>query len=210
MNKENILRFLLLVVLISSQQLALNAQNQRKATAAEQKRILAEISAVATNVRTFSCNFTQTNQTSFMEEDNISEGKLEYVNGGKFIMQYTSPAAYRLTIDKNEMSTTIGGKTKRVDMRNNRTVQNISETIVNCISGKSLSNNADFNITIYIKGNTWVAKLSPKRANMKKVMKSMTIQFNSSRKVVERLVINQANDDVITFAMRNIKMTYRQ
>lgn len=210
MYKAKILRFLMFLLLVGSQLTALEAQNQRKATSAEQQRILAEISAVATKIRTFSCNFTQTNQTSFMEEDNISEGKLEYVNGGKFILQYTAPTAYRLTFDRNEMTTSFGGKTTKMDMRNNRTVQNISESIINCISGKSLSNNNDFNIAIYIKGNTWVAKLNPKRANLKKMMKNMTIQFNSSRKVVERLVINQANDDVITFAMRNIKMTYRK
>ena len=73
------------------------------------------------------------------------------------------------------------------------------------VTGKSLSNNRDFNVKMYCYNEYWAADLEPKEANMKKMFKYIRLYFNTTHTLVYKVEIVEKNGDVTTIKLNNIE-----
>ena len=181
------------------------AQTMRKATAAESKSMIQKINSMAASIKTISCSFTQEKSMSMLNDKMTSRGVMYYTNAGKLRWDYTSPYSYIFVINNNKVTMKSGNKKSTVDMSSNKLFQAIARIMVSSVTGKSLSNSRDFDVTMYCYEQHWTAHLVPKEANMKKMFKYIRLFFNTSHTMVFKVEIVEKNGDTTTIRLKNIE-----
>lgn len=181
------------------------AQTMRKATAAESKSMIQKINSMAASIKTISCSFTQEKSMSILNDKMTSRGVMYYTNAGKLRWEYTSPYSYIFVINNNKVTMKSGNKKSTVDMSSNKLFQAIARIMVSSVTGKSLSNSRDFDVTMYCYEQHWTAHLVPKEANMKKMFKYIRLFFNTSHTMVFKVEIVEKNGDTTTIRLKNIE-----
>lgn len=181
------------------------AQTMRKATAAESKSMIQKINSMAASIKTISCSFTQEKSMSMLNDKMTSRGVMYYTNAGKLRWEYTSPYSYIFVINNNKVTMKSGNKKSTVDMSSNKLFQAIARIMVSSVTGKSLSNSRDFDVTMYCYEQHWTAHLVPKEANMKKMFKYIRLFFNTSHTMVFKVEIVEKNGDTTTIRLKNIE-----
>lgn len=186
------------------------AQNLRKADKSLAVKMINQINRTSAKIKTIKCSFTQVSDLSFMDEKTVSKGKMYYHAEGSLVWQYISPYKYTFSIESGQVTTQSGNQKKNIDMKGNALFENITGMMMNTVSGKSLSNNRDFQVDMYLKGNEWIAFLTPKRPGMKKMFASIHLHFSPKRQMVQEVEMIQANGDRINITLSDINVTYRR
>lgn len=185
----------------------MSAQQLRKVTAQQSAVMIKEISKSAQMVKALSCDFIQVSEVSFLEEKVTSHGLMKYRNMGSLVWQYTSPFKYTFSIDNNVVTMKSGSRTQSVDLAASKAFQNVVKMVKSSITGQNLNNNRDFSVVMYAGGNTWMAQLTPRHNQMKQFVKTVSLYFDKSRRMVNKVVMMQANGDKITIELTNIKVS---
>lgn len=185
----------------------MSAQQLRKVTAQQSAVMIKEISKSAQMVKALSCDFIQVSEVSFLEEKVTSHGLMKYRNMGSLVWQYTSPFKYTFSIDNNVVTMKSGSRTQSVDLAASKAFQNVVKMVKSSITGQNLNNNRDFSVVMYAGGSTWMAQLTPRHNQMKQFVKTVSLYFDKSRRMVNKVVMMQANGDKITIELTNIKVS---
>ena len=181
------------------------AQAMRDATAAETKSMIETVNRKSASIKTISCSFTQEKKMSMLNDKLVSRGVMYYSNAGKLRWEYTSPYSYILVINNNTVTMKSGSRKSTVDMSTSKLFQAIARIMAGSVTGKSLSNNRDFNVKMYCYNEYWAADLEPKEANMKKMFKYIRLYFNTTHTLVYKVEIVEKNGDVTTIKLNNIE-----
>ena len=181
------------------------AQTMRKATVAESKSMIEKINATAASIKTISCSFSQEKKVSMLNDKMTSKGVMYYTSAGKLRWEYTSPYSYILVINNNMVTMKSGNKKNTVDMSSSKLFQTIARIMVSSVTGKSLSNSKDFDVTMYTIDSNWVAHLQPKESNMKKMFKYIRLYFNANHTMVSKVEMVEKNGDMTTIRLNKIE-----
>ena len=186
--KSYIRNFIVGAVLSLGTVLPMSAQQLRKVTAQQSAVMIKEISKSAQTVKALSCDFIQVSEVSFLEEKVTSHGLMKYRNMGSLVWQYTSPFKYTFSIDNNVVTMKSGSRTQSVDLAASKTFQNVVKMVKSSITGQNLNNN-------------------PRHNQMKQFVKTVSLYFDKSRRMVNKVVMMQDNGDKITIELTNIKVS---
>jgi len=96
-------------------------------------------------------------------------------------------------------------KTNTIDIKSSRLFQSIARIMMNSVTGRSLTDNGDFTVKMYVNGDEWVAFLTPKRSDMKKMFKSIHLYFDSSRSMVSKVEMLEKNGDSTVILLHGVK-----
>ena len=174
------MRRLLLTLGMACCCLWLSAQTLKKATEAEAKVMVAEISKTAASIRTLACNFTQVKTLSFLNDKMTSQGRMCYDASGKLRWEYTSPYTYTFILNGQQVHIQSAKNRQTIDIRQSRLFQGIAQVMMNSVTGRNLTSNKDFACTFYTQGDVWVADLVPQRKEMKQMFSTIRLRFDSS------------------------------
>ncbi len=199
----NSLRYILLYILCA---ICSTTFAQKKATAKQALQMITVISNSAKHIKSMSGSFSQTSELSYLDEPATSTGKMSYASNGDLLWQYTSPFKYTFQVKDGKAYMKSGSHTKTVDLQASKNFKNIASMVQSSITGSNLRNNKDFTVVMYTNGNQWIANMYPRKPQMKKMMKSVSLYYNKVRKVVDRVQMNQVNGDRITIAFSDIKV----
>ena len=191
------MRRLLLTLGMACCCLWLSAQTLKKATEAEAKVMVAEISKTAASIRTLACNFTQVKTLSFLNDKMTSQGRMCYDASGKLRWEYTSPYTYTFILN--------GQQVHIQSIRQSRLFQGIAQVMMNSVTGRNLTSNKDFACTFYTQGDVWVADLVPQRKEMKQMFSTIRLRFDSKRRMVSQVEMNEKRGDVTVITLKDIK-----
>lgn len=181
---------------------------QRKVQTAKQRQMIESISKTTARIKTMQCDFIQITNASYLDSKVTSTGSMFYNVSGSLTWQYKSPYKYIFSINNGVVTTKIGGKTSSFNANGNKMFKNITEMMMNCVSGRNLANNADFVIVMRTVKNEWIADLYPKRMEIKKLFKSIRLHFRNN--IVTEVEMKQKNNDGVIITLRNIKTTWRR
>ena len=81
----------------------------------------------------------------------------------------------------------------------------ITSIILNTITGGSLKSSADFTVEMYKSGNSYFAKLYPKKKELKQIYQVIEIYFNPELTMVSSVKMQEKTGDVTTVNLNNIK-----
>lgn len=193
----------IIVLLLSV--LSVSAQRMQKANSAQQAKMISVINATAASIKTIQSNFTQVKSVSFLNEKVKSYGRMYYSNQGKLRWEYVSPYKYTFAINGGKVYIKSGAKSQVIDIRTSRLFNSIAQIMINSITGKSLKANGDFNTQMYVDGNEWIAVLTPKKAQMKKMFRTVQLHFNSHHSMVSEVVMTETSGDSTVITLSGVK-----
>ena len=199
------MRRLLLTLCMACCCLWLSAQTLKKATEAEAKAMVAEISKTAASIRTLTCNFTQVKTLSFLNDKMTSLGRMCYDASGKLRWEYTSPYTYTFILNGQQVHIQSAKNRQTIDIRQSRLFQGIAQVMMNSVTGRNLTSNKDFACTFYTQGDVWVADLVPQRKEMKQMFSIIRLRFDSKRRMVSQVEMNEKRGDVTIITLKDIK-----
>ena len=183
----------------------LSAQTLKKATEAEAQAMVAEISKTAASIRTLTCNFTQVKTLSFLNDKMTSQGRMCYDASGKLRWEYTSPYTYTFILNGQQVHIQSAKNRQTIDIRQSRLFQGIAQVMMNSVTGRNLTSNKDFACTFYTQGDVWVADLVPQRKEMKQMFSTIRLRFDSKRRMVSQVEMNEKRGDVTVITLKDIK-----
>jgi outer membrane lipoprotein carrier protein len=183
----------------------LSAQTLKKATEAEAKAMVTEISKTAASIRTLACNFTQVKTLSFLNDKMTSQGRMCYDASGKLRWEYTSPYTYTFILNGQQVHIQSGKNRQTIDIRQSRLFQGIAQVMMNSVTGRNLTSNKDFACTFFTQGDVWVADLVPQRKEMKQMFSTIRLRFDSKRRMVSQVEMNEKRGDVTVITLKDIK-----
>ena len=199
------MRRLLLTFSMACCCLCLSAQTLKKATEAEAKVMVTEISKTAASIRTLACNFTQVKTLSFLNDKMTSQGRMCYDASGKLRWEYTSPYTYTFILNGQQVHIQSAKNRQTIDIRQSRLFQGIAQVMMNSVTGRNLTSNKDFACTFYTQGDVWVADLVPQRKEMKQMFSTIRLRFDSKRRMVSQVEMNEKRGDVTVITLKDIK-----
>jgi outer membrane lipoprotein carrier protein len=183
----------------------LSAQTLKKATEAEAKAMVTEISKTAASIRTLACNFTQVKTLSFLNDKMTSQGRMCYDASGKLRWEYTSPYTYTFILNGQQVHIQSAKNRQTIDIRQSRLFQGIAQVMMNSVTGRNLTSNKDFACTFFTQGDVWVADLVPQRKEMKQMFSTIRLRFDSKRRMVSQVEMNEKRGDVTVITLKDIK-----
>jgi outer membrane lipoprotein-sorting protein len=155
-----------------------------------------------------SADFVETKKLTLLETPLESRGSIYFERPAKLARHVREPASSRMILDRDELTISEGGKTRRVDVRQGHVVRGLVEAFVLLLGGRRAELERRFRMEFAVAlGARWTLSLVPKDAAMRKTFAGF--DFTGSGLVVTRMRIRQTNGDVTTMAFENVRTQRR-
>lgn len=172
-------------------------------SASQQKEVIAKINAAASNLKSMSCSFVQTKHLSLLSDKMVSKGTMHYKQPNKLNWQYTAPYDYRFIFNGTKVY--VGNKSKKdvIDTNTNKVFREIARIMMNTVTGKALSNAADFTVSVAANSSNWIVTLVPKKKEMKSMFAKIELVFTKSNTMISEINIFEKNNDRTNIKLSN-------
>lgn len=194
-----------LLVLLTTFVLSLPAMGQTKLSPDQQRRILEKITAATSAMKTMRCDFVQTKKMHLLKDEITSKGTMFYAQPRKLRWQYNSPYSYVFILNGNKVQIKSAKSSQKIDIQHNKMFRQIADIILNSITGGQLKSSADFNVDIRKSGNLYVARLLPKKKELKKLFNSIEVTFNSALTMIQSFKMAEKTGDTTIVSLNNVK-----
>ena len=195
-------RLLILLTFMSS----LPLLGQTKLTAEQQKQMIEKIDKTASAMTGMQCEFTQTKSMKLLSKEMQSKGIMYFKRPNKLRWQYTSPYDYTFILNGDKVQIKSSKSTKNIDVQGNKMFRQITNIILNSVTGGSLKSSSDFNVEVYKKDNSYFAKLFPKKKEIKQLYQVIEIYFDPALTMVNSVRMVEKTGDETRVNLINTKL----
>lgn len=195
-------RLLILLTVMSS----LPLLGQTKLTAEQQKQMIEKIDKTASAMTGMQCEFTQTKSMKLLSKEMQSKGIMYFKRPNKLRWQYTSPYDYTFILNGDKVQIKSSKSTKNIDVQGNKMFRQITNIILNSVTGGSLKSSSDFNVEVYKKDNSYFAKLFPKKKELKQLYQVIEIYFDPALTMVNSVSMVEKTGDETRVNLINTKL----
>lgn len=180
--------------------------SQTKLTAEQQKQIIEKVDKAASSVSEMQCEFTQTKTMKLLSKEMVSKGQMYYKKPNKLRWQYTSPYDYTFIMNGDKVQIKSTKSTKNIDVQGNKIFRQITNIVLNSITGGTLKSSSDFVVEVYKSDKDYFAKLFPKKKELKQLYEYIEIHFNSALTMVSSVKMAEKTGDVTQVKLSNTKI----
>lgn len=191
-----------LLVFLSS---GLPVCSQTKLTAEQQKQIIEKVDKAASSVSEMQCEFTQTKTMKLLSKEMQSKGIMYYKKPNKLRWQYTSPYDYTFIMNGDKVQIKSIKSTKNIDVQGNKIFRQITNIVLNSITGGTLKSSSDFVVEVYKTDKDYFAKLFPKKKELKQLYEYIELHFNPALTMVSSVKMAEKTGDVTVVRLSNTK-----
>jgi len=181
------------------------AAAQQPATPEQQAKIINDINAAAKDIRTLQCDFTQTKDLSILNDKMVSQGAMTFMQPANLRWSYTSPYNYTFIIHEDKVHIAKGSKRNSIDIKNNQVFQEIARLMAGSVTGRCLTQTKDFSVKVLIAEKSYIAVLTPKDKQLKKMFQTIRLIFDRARKVVTTVELTESGGDATVIEFRNVQ-----
>ncbi len=178
---------------------------QSAVSKSEQERIIREINTAAQAIRTLQCTFVQTKELSIMNDKMVSNGTMSFAQPNKLCWHYTSPYDYTFIITGEKVLIGKGKNRNSIDLKSSQAFQGIAKLIAGSVTGKCLTQTDEFDVKILADKRYYVAQLIPKTKRLKKMFKTIRLNFNRASSTMERVEMIENSGDNTTIVFQDVK-----
>ncbi len=196
MNMKKLLLSLVLMLVCASAAFAQSAADAK---------IIQQINAVASKMRTMQCDFVQTKHMKMLNDKMVSHGKMYYQQSDKLRWEYTSPYTYTFVLNGSKVLLSKGKRNDVINVNQSKFFKEIARIMMNSVVGKCLSDKKDFRTSIATTNSEWIATLVPQRKEMKQMFQRIVLHFNKSRKMVSTVELVEKKGDRTVIQLTNVK-----
>lgn len=179
---------------------------QTKLTAEQQKQIIEKIDQTASAMKGMQCDFVQTKRMKLLSKEMQSKGIMYFKRPNKLRWQYTAPYDYTFILNGDKVQIKSSKSTKNIDVQGNKMFRQITNIILNSVTGGSLKSSSDFTVEVYKKDNTYFAKLYPKKKELKQLYQVIEIYFDSALTMVNSVRMVEKTGDETRVNLINTKL----
>ena len=157
----------IILMIVISLCMGLPIFGQKKVSASEQASMVKTVEKAASSLKTMQCKFRQTKKLSLLNDKMVSTGVMYYSQPAKLRWQYMTPYNYTFVINGTKVMMKTGGRKNVIDARQSKMFKEITQIMVNSVTGKCLSNKKEFKTTMYKSSKEWTAHLVPMTKELK-------------------------------------------
>ena len=196
MNMKKLLLSLVLMLVCASAAFAQSAADAK---------VIQQINAVASRMRTMQCDFVQTKYMKMLNDKMVSHGKMYYQQSDKLRWEYTSPYTYTFVLNGSKVLLSKGKRNDVINVNQSKFFKEIARIMMNSVVGKCLSDKKDFRTSIATTNTEWIATLVPQRKEMKQMFQKIVLHFNKSKKMVSTVELVEKKGDRTVIQLTNVK-----
>ena len=189
--------FLALLLLMS---LNIFAQEQ-KMSASEIATFKASVEKETKTIKSLKTDFIQYKHLDFLAKDIETSGKMSFKQPNLLSWQYTKPYQYSIVFKNNKVHINDQGKKSTADA-NGKMFEKINKLIVGSVSGNMFDDN-EFSIAYFKIKDTYIAKLTPKTATIKKYIKQVDLYFPMNDATVSQVKLIEPSGDFTRIVFKN-------
>jgi outer membrane lipoprotein carrier protein len=173
-------------------------------TAKQQQDAITKINASAAALKSMDCSFVQTKNLSMLNEKMVSKGRMVYRQSDKLRWEYTSPYQYLFIFNGTKVY--VGNKSRKdvIDTNSNKVFKEVARIMMNTVTGKALSNQTDFTVSVASNGSTYVVTLVPKKKDLKQMFSKIVLTFTKLDIMISEVDIYEKNGDRSNIVLKNI------
>lgn len=181
------------------------AAAQQSATPEQQAQLISEINAAAKDIQTLQCDFTQMKTLSIMNDKMVSQGAMTFAQPAKLRWRYTTPYDYTFIISDDKVHIAKGSKRNSIDIKSSQVFQEIVRLMAGSVTGRCLTQTKDFSVKMLIAEKSYIAVLTPKDKQLKKMFQTIRLTFDRARKIVTTVEMTEATGDATVIEFQHIQ-----
>ena len=178
---------------------------QKKVSASEQASMVKTVEKAASSLKTMQCKFRQTKKLSLLNDKMVSAGVMYYSQPAKLRWQYMTPYNYTFVINGTKVMMKTGGRKNVLDARQIKMFKEITQIMVNSVTGKCLSNKKEFKTTMYKSSKEWTAHLVPMTKELKSMFKTIVLHISPKQSLVTQVDLVEKTGDVTNIVLSDYK-----
>lgn len=166
--------------------------------------VLEALSRSAAGVETMTCRFVQTKHLSLLADKMVSQGTMAFSRPGRLRWEYTSPYSYRFVSDGSKVLVGNDERSNVMDAAANRMFGQIARVMIATVTGSIAESRADFDIAVSGRSPARVLTLTPKRREIKQLLKSVDVILDETAGTVSGITLREKNGDVTEIVLTDI------
>lgn len=163
------------------------------------------VEKAASSLKTMQCKFRQTKKLSLLNDKMVSTGVMYYSQPAKLRWQYMTPYNYTFVINGTKVMMKTGGRKNVIDARQSKMFKEITQIMVNSVTGKCLSNKKEFKTTMYKSSKEWTAHLVPMTKELKSMFKTIVLHISPKQSLVTQVDLVEKTGDVTNIVLSDYK-----
>lgn len=178
--------------------------SQTKITGANKESVIKKINTATSSVKSMKCEFVQIKKMKLLKKEMKSQGEMYYASKNKLRWQYNVPYSYVFILKEGEVVIKSSNNEQRIDVKRNKMFRQISDIVLNSVTGGHLKNTADFSFDIYKNSNVYSARLYPKKKELKKIYEYIDISFNPALSMVNTVTMKEMTGDITIVSLKDV------
>lgn len=184
----------------------LPAMSQKVASPAEQLSMIEAIDKVASETKSIQCTFRQVKTLSILNEELVSTGIMLYSQPVRLRWQYQHPYTYTFIINGSQAMMKNPDQQHVIDTRQSKLLSEITQIMVNSVTGKCLTEKSDFNITMSSDEKEWIADLRPVKKELKAMFNVIKLHIDSKKCIITQVELIEKTGDQTRIYLSDYKV----
>lgn len=174
---------------------------EQKMSASEITSFKATVEKEAKNIKSLKTDFVQYKHLDFLSKDIETSGKMYFKQPNMLNWQYTKPYQYSIIFKNNKVFINDQGKKSTVDA-NSKMFEKINKMIVGSVSG-NMFDDKEFTIAYFKNKDSYIIRLTPKTASIKKYINQIDLHFPMSDTTVSEVKLTEPSGDFTRIVFKN-------
>lgn len=179
---------------------------QTKLGDAKKNDIISKVDKAASTMQSLQCEFTQTKTMKMLSKQMVSNGMMYFRRSNKLRWEFTAPNAFTFVMNGDKVSMKSSKSTQQIDVKRNKIFRQITDIIINCITGEGLKNSSYFDLEMYEGKEGYYARLYPKKKELKQMYKAVELHFTPDLTTVSMVRMEEKSGDITLIKMNNTKI----
>lgn len=186
--------------------LTLFAQEQ-KLSASEIAAFKATVEKETKTIKSLKTDFIQYKHLDFLSKDIETSGKMYFKQPNLLNWQYTKPYQYSIVFKNNKVYINDQGNKSTVDAKS-KMFEKINKLIVGSVSG-NMFDDKEFSIAYFKNKDSYIAKLTPKTATIKKYINQVDLYFPMNDATVSQVKLIEPSGDFTRIVFKNKQLNVK-
>lgn len=169
------------------------AQNA-DAQIADEAAVLERLGGAMSGIQSMKCEFVQTKRSAMLDGDLVVQGMMYYRQGGLLRWEYVSPE-FSMIMNGTLVSFSGEGRNDVMDINQSKMFKEIGRIMMNCMLGRSLTDESGFSVNMSETDDEWIARLDPLRREMKRIFSEIVLHFDKKSCYVNAIELNESGGD---------------
>ncbi len=178
---------------------------QATAQTVNETKVMQQINAVASAMKTMQCDFVQTKYIKMLNDKMVSRGKMYYQQSDKLRWEYTSPYTYAFVLNGSKVLISKGNRSDVINVNQSKFFKEIARIMMNSVVGKCLTEKKDFKASISGTSTEYVATLYPQQKQMQQMFQKIILHFNRQKSTVSKVELIEKKGDRTVIELQNVK-----